>query len=228
MKVVIPAKANSTRVINKNWRPFDGKDSLVDVKITQLRKAGFKAKDIYVSSDDYRGLLQVKQRHSVQILRRSPDLCDNSASLQQLMRSTKEQMPPTGTIAWCQVTSPSFNEYVGCLEAWALHQHDHDSLCVAFPTSPYRLTPNKQTYQPTGWSFGSHHRSSQDLGPSYSMPFAFSILTEQCIRKHGYYIGAKPYWYLAKESHIDIDTVDDFFDASAVYASRKSRSPRDK
>ena len=50
MKVIIPAKCNSSRTLNKNWREFvDGK-CLVEIKIGQLIEAGVDAADINVCS----------------------------------------------------------------------------------------------------------------------------------------------------------------------------------
>jgi CMP-N-acetylneuraminic acid synthetase len=47
---VIPVKHESERVKQKNFRPFDGDRSLLDIKIDQLKKAKI-FDEIYISSD---------------------------------------------------------------------------------------------------------------------------------------------------------------------------------
>ncbi|QDU16211.1 Cytidylyltransferase [Gimesia maris] len=42
---IIPAKTSSQRVPNKNWRPFRGKDSLVDLVLEKLLNSGGRASD---------------------------------------------------------------------------------------------------------------------------------------------------------------------------------------
>ena len=226
MKVIIPAKASSERVVNKNWRPFDEDLCLVEVLIKKLRKAGFKYKDMFVSSESRRDLFELRQRYAINILTRSDSLCSNDTSLTKLIRSLTSKVDRFNEIAWAQCTCPTFDEYREVLLEWKANKRDRDSLAVAFPKSPYSLTPTRSGLGPSGWSFGDHHQSSQAIGATYSMPFVFSILTKQSIRETGYYVGKNPMWYISKKSHIDIDTIDDFHDAQAVYAARKIEAAR--
>ena len=51
MKIVVPVKGNSTRVPNKNFRPFFKEESLYDLRMKKLLKV-FSSSDIFVSSED--------------------------------------------------------------------------------------------------------------------------------------------------------------------------------
>ena len=51
MKAVIPAKTNSLRVKNKNYRPFFNGMSLVDIQISKLLGL-LEPVEIYLSSED--------------------------------------------------------------------------------------------------------------------------------------------------------------------------------
>jgi CMP-N-acetylneuraminic acid synthetase len=51
MKIIIPAKKNSTRVPSKNWRSFDGNKNLVEIKIEQVLKAAAPG-NVFLSTDD--------------------------------------------------------------------------------------------------------------------------------------------------------------------------------
>lgn len=221
MKVIIPAKANSHRVVNKNFRPFCDGISLVEITIKKLKAAGFAAKDIYVSSNSVTDLSRLRLAYKISTLHRDDSYCDNDMQLTDVIRYVTGQLGNAREVAWAQATCPTFNQYRECLIEWQQHKHQFDSLCVAFPRSPYALIKTDNGMQPCGWSFGSNHQSSQELIASYAMPFAFSILTRRSINETGYYIGRKCLWFEASESHMDIDTVQDFKDAQAVYKARK-------
>lgn len=220
MKAIIPAKYSSIRVPKKNWIDFDGDKCLVTVLIEKLVAAGFAPSDIYVSSESRYLMRRMITLHGVNELPRPKYLCENQTSLVTLIRSVCGLLGDCDEIAWAQCTSPTFNEYSKCLSLWQENKRNHDSLCVAYPGSPYSLVETKSGLAPHGWSFGENHQSSQQLCSSHTMPFAFSILTRESIESTGYYVGRRPFWYVASESHIDIDTMQDFRDAQAVYCAR--------
>src|SRR5690606_31352787 len=53
MKVIVPAKTNSERVPNKNFRKFDGEQNLVDVTLSNLTNWSTELypEDVYLSVD---------------------------------------------------------------------------------------------------------------------------------------------------------------------------------
>jgi CMP-N-acetylneuraminic acid synthetase len=224
MKVVIPAKASSTRVVNKNWRPFYANKSLVEITIDKLRKAKVKAKDIFVSSEDARMLYEIRKSHKVNGLVRDPLMCENETLLTRVIRSLHKQIGTPNEFALVCCTSPTFDEYRDCLANWKLVKDRFDSYVVAYPSDTHRLLGQSNDLYPLGWSFGANHTNSQ-AQQSYSMPFSFSILTKKSVEETGYFVGRKPYWHVSKSWHIDINTPEDFYDAQAIYYSRISRDP---
>ena len=140
MKVIIPAKANSHRVINKNFRPFYDGMSLVEITIKKLKAAGFAAKDIYVSSNSVSDLSRLRLAHKISTLHRDESYCENEMQLTDVIRYVTGQVGNAREVAWAQTTCPTFNQYRECLMQWQQHKHDHDSLCVAFPRSPSKHT----------------------------------------------------------------------------------------
>lgn len=227
MRVVIPAKACSTRVLNKNFRPFYKDYSLVDLAIKKLKRAGFAAKDIFVTSENARELLDVRLRHKVKTIVREPKLADNDTQLTHLIRITKEQLPTCREVAWCQVTTPTFDKHRQVMAEWQLHRQTYDSLAVAVQGPTYAMMQTQTGAQPLGWSFGNCHTKSQDISPLLVMPFTFSILTEKSIRETGYYVGRNPFWFIDTEQHLDIDTMQDYRDAQAIYAARRKHDRLD-
>jgi N-acylneuraminate cytidylyltransferase len=216
---IIPAKANSLRVPNKNWRDFTGDGrSLVDLTIEKLIAAGAERNRIFVSCEDETKSVYCRDK-GVQFLLRDASLCDNSVPLTTWLRSIVEQSGATGDVAWCQVCDPLFDDYKKCLKLWRGVQANHDSLVVCWPWRGYLMT---QTGHPIGWSFGEHHTPSQRLPKFLTMPFTFSILSQRAIENTAYHVGRNPYWY-ETEPGVDIDTERDFRVAQLLWRDQCER-----
>lgn len=222
MKVIIPAKANSQRVAEKNWRPFNGGDCLVDVTIKKLLDAGLNRHEIHVSCECQDRLDYAVGRWDVRPLLRPEELCANEVPLTTWIREITSQVEGDRPILWAQVTDPFFDEYRECIETWRLVSNNHDSLVVTYGAKRYLMMESGSTMQPVGWSFGEHHTPSQHLPTWYEMPFTLSVLTREAIASTGYHVGRQPYWYVADGYHIDIDTREDFAIAAAIYENRES------
>ena len=205
---IIPAKTSSQRVPNKNWRPFRGEDSLVDLVIEKLLNCGVDAERIHISCECEQTALPTAHRWGVNFLKRSSDLFANEVPLTKWIRSITAQVPGESDIAWCQVCDPLFDEYAECLEKWSqLSRTQYDSLVVCYPWRGYLMTAEGQ---PIGWSFGEHHTPSQKLPEFRTMPFTLSLLTRQAIERTGYHVGARPFWYVSRSEHVDVDSVADY------------------
>jgi CMP-N-acetylneuraminic acid synthetase len=207
-------------VPDKNWRPFWGSLSLVDLNIQALRRAGFDASAIYVSCESAERLARVNRQWGVIPLPRDPGLCDNAVPLTDWIRQICAQVPGDDDLAWSQVCDPLFDEHRTAMEAWNdAKAAGHDSLCVVHPFRAYLLDEH---FCPFGWQWGEWHTPSQYLPQLYTFPFTMSILTRSAVDRTGYHIGARPYWYVSSESTVDIDTPDDFEYARYKYAENKS------
>tara|TARA_R110002110_G_scaffold22933_11_gene88261 strand:- start:3869 stop:4537 length:669 start_codon:yes stop_codon:yes gene_type:complete len=217
MKYVIPAKATSSRVTNKNWRTFHADESLVDITIGKLIRAGVDPLDIFLSCESEQTATPTVEQWGIRFLLRPKSLCANEVPLTKWIRSISDQADPGGDedIAWCQVCDPLFDRYAECFNKWSHIRADHDSLVVSYPWRGYLMT---DTGQPIGWSFGEHHTPSQSLPQFQTMPFTLSILSTQAINATGYHVGRSPFWYHSGEQHIDIDTEQDFKIAQILYA----------
>jgi CMP-N-acetylneuraminic acid synthetase len=224
MDVIIPAKAVSNRVPGKNWREFHDGLCLVDITIQKVLASGVPGGSIHVSSEDHAMARYVCERWGVHFLPRPPAMSDNAFPLTDWIRGITAQVPGDGDIAWAQVCDPLFDEYGEIFECWREGEYPHnDSLVVCRPWKGYLMTENQQ---PVGWSFGEHHTPSQKLPQFYTMPFTLSILTREAIRRTGYHVGTKPYWWVAEGPHVDIDTEFDFAVAQAMFArTQRPESP---
>ena len=219
MKIIIPAKTNSNRVPNKNWREFHNGKSLVEVTVDKLIKAGVMAYDIYISCDDE---IHHNKVHDwgckFDLL---PEVkTENGVNFRDWLGWTCNHIAPGETVGWAQVTSPLFNEYKSMLAEWNnVEQYLADSMVAVYPVRQYLLDPAKA---PVGWQFGDWHTPSQNLPDYYMMPWAFSILTPEAIERTGYHIGSRPTWWQCPGQFLDIDTEEDFEYAQWKYSKLQS------
>jgi N-acylneuraminate cytidylyltransferase len=218
LKAVVPAKGASTRVPEKNFRPFAGQKSLVDVTLEKL-KCVLHPPDIFLSSEDPQRA-ELAARHGVGFLHRSTHLADNKTPLVDVIQGVCAQVPGSDDVMWAQVIDPNFDQYAECLALWRQIRDQHDSLVVVYKEQGYFLDSN---HIPIGFGFGRWHIPSQNLPDLYRLPFTLSILTRESIREVGYYVGARPYWFEASGLGIDIDTIEQFELASAVHTNGPAR-----
>jgi len=102
MKIIIPVKSTSTRVENKNFRPFYGDLSLTEILLKKLLFMG--PNNIFIK------------------------YCDNDTPLPDVIRQVVNQIPYDEEIAWCQATDPMFNDHIKAFAEWEINKKNHDSL----------------------------------------------------------------------------------------------------
>lgn len=217
MKAVIPAKASSTRVPNKNYREFHGGKSLVDILVEKLLRV-FLPGDIWLSCED-RGKHTVADVYGIRFQHRDARLCLNETPLPAVVRGVCEALPGNDPIMWCECIDPLFDQHAAVEEQWAAvaSRHGFDSVVVVHPERSYLL--NWQ-HHPLNFGFGPWHVPSQRLDLNYRLNFTCSILTRETIANCGYMVGARPLWFDAATPFVDIDTEEDFRIAQVIYAER--------
>jgi|694.fasta_scaffold07865_16 N-acylneuraminate cytidylyltransferase len=154
--IVIPARAGSTRVVNKNFKPF-ANSSLIEIKIKQAKKLGLP---IVIDSDS-NVAKDLAAKYGVEYKRR-PDFyasseCNNSQYYEYLGNSVS-----TKYIMILQPTAPLLKDETlkNCYEEFEKNCNQYDSLVTAlfakkhawYKDSPinYDLanTPNSQDLDP--------------------------------------------------------------------------------
>ncbi|MEV0729729.1 hypothetical protein [Polymorphospora sp. NPDC050346] len=219
IKAVIPAKASSTRVPDKNFRPFHGTRSLLDIKVGQLLTV-LPAEQIYVSSEEPACAAHA-ERLGINFLSRAPELARNETPYASVVSQICRDTPGDDDIMWCHVTDPLFDQYAECLARWREARDHNDALVVVYPRQMYLLDHD---HRPMGFGFGPWHRPSQTLPMHYQLGFTLSILRRSTATTLGP-IGANPYWFDAANQPVDIDTEDDFRMAQAIYAYLHEQDP---
>lgn len=221
MKALIPAKRLSSRVPDKNWRPFYGTKSLTQIKIEQLLQV-FQATDIYISCDDEQ-MAPIAKEYGINFLLRPAELASDTTpwpdALQGIIAATP--FDDEHDIAWVEVINPLFDDYAGMCHAWGYARSEgYDSLVLAAPFNKFLLRPDGRPYN---FLPGKWHVASQGLEPLFIWDSA-CIMKKRNAIYYSYPIGRKPFLYSTGANYIDIDTMDEFVGAQNLYAAKMSRA----
>ncbi|GGQ55383.1 cytidylyltransferase domain-containing protein [Couchioplanes azureus] len=212
MKYVIPAKRSSSRVPDKNYRPFAHGRSLLDILVGKLSRLAAPG-EIYISSEDESTRL-LADKYEATFLPRPAHLAENSHPFQSVVNEVCKQLPDDDDVMWCHATDPFFDDHEAVVRAWQSRDAStSDSIVVVYPMKEYLLDQN---FYPIGFGFGSWHRPSQELPTFYQLGFTCSIMTRHVATTLGL-VGARPMWHQASNLTIDIDTQAQFDLAARLY-----------
>lgn len=218
---VVPVKHDSERVKQKNFRPFDGSRSLLDIKIEQLKGAGC-FDEIYISSDSP-DAKKCSEVHGVRFLERDISLCNNvtpwSDVIYEVVNSVPE--PVTTHIAWCHTTSPLFTLFNECLIRYHSNlKSEKENGLIAVSECKEFILDERAT--PVNYSWGPWHKYSQNLKKHFFVSGALFVASKHEMLKNRYVISSDPYLFKASaEESIDIDTEFDFKFAQYLNEQRK-------
>lgn len=212
MKAIIPVKKSSKRVLDKNFRPFYQGLSLFDLKVQSLLKT-IDASEVYVSSENE----EVKQyacQYGLNFMLRDPYYAKNETPMAEVVPHIVNQVPGDDDILWVQVTEPFFDRFDAAIKKWEEIKHEYDSLIVVKPFQGYMLN---SVGEPLNFGFGHWHKYSQMLPIWNILIFSFHILPRETVKKCSYFVGAKPFLYQYNAISFDIDSEEDFQQASLIY-----------
>ncbi len=213
MKVIIPAKQNSTRVINKNWRNFHHGKNLVEIKIEQLLKS-VPASDIFLSTD-YKDFEKTATNYGIHFIPRNPVLASDDTPWADAFSGMIGELPLQDheDIAWVEVINPLFDAYDDLFKKWQEIKHTHDSLVLTSQCTKFLLKSNGQ---PLNFMCGKWHQMSQNMEPLFAWD-SVCIMNKKNMMYFGYPIGKTPYLYSHGDTPVDIDSMQDFEMAQLLY-----------
>jgi CMP-N-acetylneuraminic acid synthetase len=217
MKVVIPAKAKSGRVPNKNWRPFYKDKSLVEVKIEQLIKL-FKPEDIYLSCDDP-SKKEIADKYSIQFMLRDSLFAKDETSWSDVVTGIIDQIEcdENEEIMWAEATSPLFNSYDLLISDWNASKGTHDSILTVSECREFLIDAQGRA---VNFNYGRWHCDSQKLDPLYTMDSTFIMSKKNYLYFH-YPVGKKPLIHVIEGKAIEIDTMHEFEMAQKIFAENQ-------
>jgi len=212
MKIIIPLQMCSTRIKNKNTRPFCGDDSLFDIKARQILEFE-EPGNVYVSSES-QDVEKLAAGYGFRFLLRDKSLTGNDVFQPDYVRGLTDPLPGDDDIMWIHVTSPLFNEFKRALREWEAVREQHDSLVAVKKFQQHLID---ETAKPVNFAYGYWHRVSQRLPKLYTILWSLFILKRATVKRFSYQIGVNPYLFETDSHMIDIDRPEDFELAQLVY-----------
>ena len=199
---VIPVRAGSRRLKNKNIAPFAGTNLLIN-KIEQLKKVDDIDRIIVSSDSDV--MLEMAKENGVETHKHAPEYCDEKTkSFGEVVRHIAESVSGDD-ILWATCTSPlvfpkvykqAIREYYPALE------QGYDSL-VSFEVIKRYLWDDNG---PVNYELGIKHVPSQQLPNLYIVTDGILLAPREKMIEWSYFHGKNPYKFiLDKKTSVDID-----------------------
>lgn len=212
MKVVavIPARAGSQRVENKNMRSF-GDTTLFEYKLQKIVDSGLFS-DVVVNTD-MQSAVDMAARYGVKSHWRevyyASSACTNSEYFEYLARTTD-----CDVLAYCPCTSPFIRVETmsKCISALAADPQCDSVLTVSAIKEFLWLEGKPLNYEP------NNAPNSQDLPNVQAINFGFALTLRDAMIARRNIVGARPLFIETKGiEKVDIDLPLDFFLAEKIY-----------
>jgi len=207
---VIPIRAGSQRVPNKNFKPFYKNKSLLELKIESLLNIRI-LDDIIVNTDSQLGI-DIANVYGVNSHKREPyyasSECKGSEFFEHLAKTTESDI-----ILYTPCTSPfiSLQTYYNIINQYSISNHDSINT-VAIVKEFLWLNKKPINYKV------SLAPNSQDLPDIQKLTFGCNIIAKDRMLSEKNIVGTNPSFYTVDEIEaIDIDTPLDFEIAQYIY-----------
>ena len=208
LTAIIPVRANSQRVKNKNLKPFAG-TTLLEIKIETLKKVQ-GIDDIIVTSDSEE-MLFIAEKHDVGTHKRDEHFASNIVNNSDFMQNLST-IVDEGDIMYAPCTSPLLSSETITEIVTKYKENDLKNIVTVTPQKHHMwLDGRPLNYNP------SESPNSQDLPDIYSVNYGCCILSKEDLYKHKNVV-FEPTFFLTDEiESIDIDTEFDFKVAEYIY-----------
>ena len=215
---LVPVREGSQRVKGKNFIPFAGDKSLLELKIEQLKQADC-FEHIYVSSDSEQAR-RVALDNGIEFLLRETEMCQGDVIWADAVKHIMETIPGSPVVTWALVTSPLFQRYNDAVSRFSEVQDQHDSLVSVLPKRSFFLNKHGRgiNYNPGYW-----HPHSQELETYYEVTGACYIGLKSDMVRWKYWFGIRPYLFeVSAAESVDVDTPKDFEFAQLAFDTLKT------
>lgn len=215
---IIPVRAGSRRLPNKNILPF-GNSNLLIHKIRQLKQV--KQIDTIVVSSDSDEMLKMAKEEDVLAHKRDVEYCDEKTRtfnevVEHIARSVDGDI-----LMWTPCVCPltaieSYEKAIETFKQQVIQNKKYDSVISAKIFKEYLFDEKG----PHNWN-PEHHVPSQQLPEWKTIINGFYVSMRQDMIKWKYLYGKNPYLYiLDKKESVDIDDAEDFEVAKALLGKK--------
>ncbi len=216
IKALVAVRSGSTRVINKNLRPF-ARSNLLELKLNQLKRIKLLDGIVVNSNDDE--MLAIAKNLGCETVKRDEYYASNTVSMSDVYKNMAENID-TDVIAYINVTNPLILDTTieKAIKTFIETENRFDSLNSAHLVKEFLFKDN----QPINYDL-KHQPRSQDLPDIAALNFAINILRKETMIQNKNVVGNKPNIYIIDEVEAtDIDNLIDFEFAEFIYNKRKS------
>ncbi len=212
INAVIPVRAGSKRMKNKNIAPFN-RSTLLDLKIETLKKV--PGIDMITVTSDSDVMLEIAKSHGVNIHKRPDEYCDEvTRTYGEMIKYVCSEIKGDD-ILWTLCTNPLVSSSMyskGIKEYYESQKQGYDSMLACVPEKEF-FWDNKG---PINYELGTLQVRSQDLPNWFRATGAMNMAPKNKMIEWSYHVGKKPYMFiLDKFSGVDIDDELDFIQAEA-------------
>ena len=209
LTAVVPVRAGSQRVKDKNIKPFAG-STLLELKLNTLKSIKTIDNIIVNSDSDY--MLEIAEKYGVNIHKRdsyyASSKCDNSQYFQHIAEVTQSDY-----IMYSPVTAPlvSKETYFACINKF-MSSDITNLVTVSDVKHQMWLNGKPLNYDP------KNAPNSQDLPDIVSINYGICILSKTDMIENRNIVTENPYFHKLDEiESMDIDTEFDFMVAENIY-----------
>ena len=211
IKALIPVRAGSERVKNKNIRPFAG-SSLLEIKIKQL--LSIKELDGVVVNSESDEMLDIAKALGAETYKRDDYYASSTGPINEVYRNIGETTA-ADIIVYANATNPLLkNESVSnAIKAFIKKDSQYDTLNTAHLIKEFMWLNNK----PINYELDNMPKS-QNLPNIYALNFALNIFDRQYAIDNSSIVGKHPLLFeLDSIEATDIDNEIDFEFAEFMY-----------
>lgn len=211
IKALIPVRAGSERVKNKNIRPFAG-SSLLEIKIKQL--LSIKELDGVVVNSESDEMLDIAKALGAETYKRDDYYASSTVPINEVYRNIGETTA-ADIIVYANATNPLLkNESVSnAIKAFIKKDSQYDTLNTAHLIKEFMWLNNK----PINYELDNMPKS-QNLPNIYALNFALNIFDRQYAIDNSSIVGKHPLLFeLDSIEATDIDNEIDFEFAEFMY-----------
>jgi CMP-N-acetylneuraminic acid synthetase len=218
----LPTRKGSQRVKSKNTRPFAGiQGGILELKLKQLMESRTLSNIVLSTNDEASMEIAAKldrAQEKIKVIERPEHLCLDTTVLTDLIAYVP-QIVPQQHIIWGHTTTPFVNaaDYdKGIDEYFRRLDEGYDSLISVMPLQNFLLDKDANVFN---YDAGANRwPRTQDLPVLYEVNHAMFIASRNIYLEDKNRVGSKPYLYEQdKIKSFDIDWVDDFLIAEAIY-----------
>lgn len=217
---IIPVRAGSRRLPNKNILPFGDSNLLIN-KIRQLKRVPM-IDEIVVSSDSDLMLKMAKDEGVFSHKRPIEYADEKTKSFGEVVEFCAKDAAHAENVIWAPCVCPlcdefNFTDAINKYEDLVLKFGEYDSVISAKMFKEYLWDEEK----PLNYKLGLGHVPSQQL-PNYQVIVnGFYIAPRKKMIEWQYFFGLKPYrLIISKREAVDIDDKEDFLIAEALLKTR--------